>query len=98
MDAMGNKHRQNKIFRLEHWIVEFYNRLNPCHQVETFDEVPEEAVEILAHMDYHSLVAPFIAIDIREGCSREQASIKYGVTEGFARSVGERFKYLPRKK
>lgn len=98
MDAMGHQKQQNKIYRLELWIIRFYNAMNRDNQVDTFEEIPQEAVELLAHMDYHSLVAPFVAIDIRDGLSREQASIKYGVTEGFARAVGERFKYLPRKK
>lgn len=72
--------------------------MNPDNPVSRIEDLPKTALDIFAHMEYHQVVAPFVAIDIRDGLSREQAAIKYGVTPGFARETAQRFKYLPRKK
>lgn len=76
----------------------FYNTFQCEPQVEDISQIPEHHLEVLSFMDYHDLVRPFVAMDIRDGMSREQVSIKYGVTEGFARSVGRLFGFFPRKK
>lgn len=96
MDITGAKRRGSP--RYEHFVIKLYNSICQGDPVQCIEEIPQEAREVLAYMDYHDLVKPFVAIDIRDGLSRDQASIKYGVTPGFAREVGRRFGFLPRRK
>lgn len=84
--------------RHEHWLIKFYNTINHEQPVGCIEEIPDHVRDFLAFMDFHDLVKPFLAQDIRGGASRDQAAIKYGVTPGYAREVGRRFGFLPRSK
>lgn len=97
MDRVRHQKRIDRRKRHEHFITLFYNEVTG-QELEEIGQIPEPALQVLCHLDYHDLVKPFIAQDIGYGMSREQAAIKYGVTQGFARSIGEQFGHLPRKK
>ena len=96
MDKGGYKKRGSP--RYELFIVRLYNKINEGEAVECIEEIPLEAREVLSFFSYADIVKPFIAIDIRDGLSRDQASIKYGITPGYAREIGRKFGFLPRKK
>lgn len=83
--------------RYEYWLVAFYNTIS-CKPVKCFEEIPPEARELLAFMDYEYLIEPFLAKDLIGGASREIGPIRYGVTEGHARSIGYKYAAFPRKK
>jgi hypothetical protein len=73
--------------KIEKYIVLFYNRISGS-QAETIEEVPPEVLEFLSAYDYETLIKPFVAEDLRSDMSRDQISIKYGVSPHYGRIVG----------
>ena len=80
--------------RYEQFLVLFYNTIAE-KEVETFEQIPQSAKDVLSYMGYHDIVAPLVLKFIAEGGICEAASNRFGVIEGFAcqrrREVG-RFK------
>ncbi|MCI5080640.1 MAG: hypothetical protein MRY78_03055, partial [Saprospiraceae bacterium] len=60
----------------------FYNAIAQA-EAERFEDIPDEARQILSYMDYHDIVAPLVSRYIDEGGTCMEASNKFGVTEGF---------------
>lgn len=86
-----------QIIRLVEMRIRYANRMNPNLNAESLQDIPQEVLDFMMHLDYEDLLKPFIAEDIKSGLSRDQAAIKYGVAPGFCRGIGELYGYLPRK-
>jgi len=87
----------NAIQRHEYFAIRFYNAISG-EQCDAWDQIPEHAKNVLIVLDYAAIVSPFVAEYIKEGASRHQTAIKFGITPDVARGIGKSCGVLPRQK
>lgn len=66
----------------------FYNYFSPEVIADSISDIPVEAITFLSYLDYQDIIKPFVCMDLAQGMTRREASIKYGITEGEARGLG----------
>lgn len=70
---------------------EFYSRLTG-EEVRTIEDIPREALEFMAGLEYTELVRPIILNGLRQGVPIRTLSSVYGVSRVMVRNIRRRFK------
>lgn len=87
---MESKYLSNQnLKRYEHFILEFYNRI-AVQELDRYEQIPADVRVFLSYLDYEDIIKPFASEDLAGGSSRENVSIKYGVSASISRRIGQK--------
>ena len=86
MDTTRNKRGFVSKRRYEVTTVRFYNLIAQA-EVSCIEQIPSPVLFAISVLNYTQICRPLVAHDLRAGCSIGMCQQRYGVSEGFVRTV-----------